>query len=176
MANSIEPPERNRKKLKIALKPGDCVSVDIMQNSVDGFVPQQKGSILTTSCFVGAVIFVDHKTDFIFAVPITSLMAEEMVRAKQQFELFADKCGVKIQHYHADNGTFAAKLYMDSCKRANQGLTFCSVNAHHQNGRAEKRIQDLCESTRSTLLHAMHRWPKAIHLALWPMALLYITK
>ena len=126
--------KRNCKKLKIAFKPGDCVSVDIMQSSVDGFVPQQKGSILTTSRFVGAVIFVDHKTDFTFAVPITSLMAEEMVRAKQQFELFADKCRVKIRHYHADNGTFAAKLYMDSCKRANQGLNFCGVNAHHQNG------------------------------------------
>ena len=92
------------------------------------------------SRFVGTVIFVDHKTDFTFAVPITSLMAEETVRAKQQFKLFADKCGVKIRHYHADNGTFAAKLYMDLCKRANQGLTFCGVNMHHQNGRAEKQI------------------------------------
>ena len=69
--------KRNRKKLKIALKPGDCVSVDIMQSSVDGFVPQQKGSILTTSHFVGAVIFVDHKTDFTSAVPITSLMSQK---------------------------------------------------------------------------------------------------
>ena len=50
------------------------------------------------------------------------------------------------------------------------------MNAHYQNGRVEKQICDLCKSTRSMLLHAMHRWPKAIHLALWPMALLYITK
>jgi len=44
-----------------------------------------------------------------------------------------------------------------------------------QNGIAEKAIRDLRESARKQLLHAHHRWPAAIHLALWPYALRYAT-
>jgi hypothetical protein len=59
---------------------------------------------------------------------------------------------------------------------ANQRLTFCGVNAHFQNGIAEKAIWDLHESVRKQLLlHAQHWWPAAIHLALWPYALRYAT-
>jgi hypothetical protein len=45
------------------------------------------------------------------------------------------------------------------------------VNAHFQNGIAERSIHDLSESTRKQLLHARARWPQAVHFALWPYAL-----
>jgi hypothetical protein len=45
------------------------------------------------------------------------------------------------------------------------------VNAHFQNGIAERSIRDLSESARKQLLHARARWPQAVHLALWPYAL-----
>ena len=50
-------------------------------------------------------------------------------------------------------------------------MSFCGVNAHHQNGKAERRIRDITENARTSLLHAAHFWPKAIHPSLWPAAL-----
>jgi hypothetical protein len=45
------------------------------------------------------------------------------------------------------------------------------VNAHFQNGIAEKRIRDLQEPARKQLLHAKARWPAAVTTNLWPYAL-----
>jgi hypothetical protein len=47
----------------------------------------------------------------------------------------------------------------------------CGVNAHFQNGIAEKRIRDLTERARTSLLHGMNRWPSAVNIHLWPYAL-----
>jgi hypothetical protein len=47
------------------------------------------------------------------------------------------------------------------------------VNAHFQNGIAEKRIRNLQEAARSQLLHAKHRWPTAVDTCLWPYAIRY---
>jgi hypothetical protein len=45
------------------------------------------------------------------------------------------------------------------------------VNAHFQNGIAERAIRNLSKSARKQLLHACARWPAAVHFALWPYAL-----
>ena len=79
--------------------------------------------------------------------------------------------GVTIKHYHADNGRFAERSFMDHVHQSGQTITFCGVGAHHQNGVAERRIRDLTEHARTMLLHASHRWPKAINAHLWPYAL-----
>ena len=79
--------------------------------------------------------------------------------------------GVIIKHYHADNGRFAERGWMDHCKNAGQTLSFCRVGAHHQNGRAERRIWELQEMGRTQLIHAQCRWPEAITANLWPYAL-----
>jgi hypothetical protein len=52
-----------------------------------------------------------------------------------------------------------------------QSISYCGVNAHHQNGRAEKKIRDLQELARTMMLHAQHRWPNAINTHLWPFAI-----
>ena len=52
-----------------------------------------------------------------------------------------------------------------------QTINFCGVNAHRQNGLAEKAISNLQEQARTTLLHAQARWPQAIHTSLWPYAM-----
>jgi hypothetical protein len=49
-------------------------------------------------------------------------------------------------------------------------MTMCGVNAHHQNGEAERRIRQLQDLARTSLLHAIHRWPQAINTFLWPYA------
>ena len=42
------------------------------------------------------------------------------------------------------------------------------MNAHFQNGRADKAIRDIHTAARKMLLYANSRWPDAIHLSLWP--------
>lgn len=66
--------------------------------------------------------------------------AVETLEAKRAFEKFASAHGVQIKHYHADNGRFADNLWLADIAQRGQTLSFCGVNAHFQNGVAEKRI------------------------------------
>jgi len=38
---------------------------------------------------------------------MTSLTSKETIEAKRSFERFAEQHGVRIEHYHCDNGRFA---------------------------------------------------------------------
>ncbi len=91
--------------------------------------------------------------------------------AKRAFEQFATKHGVVIRHYYCNNGRFANNTFKEACNQSNQQFTFCGVNAHFQNGIAERAICNLSNSARKQLLHARQRWPAAVHVALWPYAL-----
>jgi hypothetical protein len=82
-----------------------------------------------------------------------------------------DDQGIKIELYHSDNGIFKSKAWQDHCYNNGQGLTFAGVNAHHQNGKAERRIRKLQDMARTMLIHAKHRWPSAITANLWPYAI-----
>ena len=151
-------------------KPGQCVSVDQMISTKVGFFAQIKRK-LTTKRYHVATIFVNHFSGYKYDHLMTNLSLNETVAAKHAFECHAYESGVTILHYHADNGHFCNNSLQAACKQRGQRLTFCGVNAHFQNGRAEKAIQDLSESAHKHLLHAQERWPNAVHLALWPYAL-----
>jgi hypothetical protein len=98
-----------------------------------------------------------------------------MLAAKRSFETYASTHGVKIRHYHADSGRSPEKRFLNHCELAGQKVYLCGVSAHFQNGIAERRIKDLTERSRTYLLHAVHRWPSAITINLWPYALRYIN-
>jgi hypothetical protein len=100
-----------------------------------------------------------------------SLTSAYTVEAKEAFEAFARNMGVRIQHYHADNSRFADNGFMNAVKQQQQTISFCGVNAHFQNGIAEKRIRDLQEQARTILLYAKSSWPKGVSIHLWPYAL-----
>ena len=102
---------------------------------------------------------------------MTELDGKATVDAKMAFERIAAKYDVQIKHYHSDNGLFDTKIFLDSVKTSNQTMTFCGVNAHHQNGKAENRVKDITTHARTSLLHASHRWPLAIHASLWHVAI-----
>jgi hypothetical protein len=135
-----------------------------------GFIAQLKGTLIKKHYTV-ATVFVDHYSRLKYVHLMTKLTSKEIMDAKQAFEHFAKQHGVRILHYHCNNGRFANNAFKNSCSTKGQRLTFCGVNAHFQNGIAEKAIRDLRESVRKQLLHARQRWPAAIHLALWPYAL-----
>ncbi len=97
--------------------------------------------------------------------------AEETLEGKVLFEKYAQYCGITIRRYHADNGIFRANKWVQRCIEGEQTLSFAGVNAHHQNGVAEKRIRDLQELARTSLIFAKRRWPDAITANLWPYAI-----
>jgi len=86
----------------------------------------------------------------------------ELMKSKMAFENFAGTHGVQVRNYHAVNGRFTEYAFISHARYKNQGISYCGVNAHHQNGKAEKRICDLQDPARVLVLQACHKWPKAI--------------
>ena len=158
-----------KKAIFVATKPGKYVSVDQMESTQLGFVAQAKGK-LTIKRYHYSTVFVDHLSRLRYVHFMERLTGVETLAAKRAFESYAAEHGVRISHYHCDNGRFAKKLFMNSCELNGEQFTFCGVNAHFQNGIAEKSIQDITEAGRKMLLHAKMRWPRAIDLSLWPYA------
>jgi len=126
---------------------------------------------LTRQRIVGSTVYVDHASDFSFVFHQTSMSSEETVKSKLAFEKFAASYGVNIKHSHAENGRFKDNLFMKSIEEKGQTITFCGVGAHHQNGKAEKRIGDLQRRATTLLLHAQRRWPEVINSHLWTYAI-----
>jgi hypothetical protein len=154
---------------------GECVSVDQLESSVLGLIGQMKGHP-TKSRYLVATVFVYHYSNLSYVHLQISTTSEETVQAKVAFERYANSFGIRIQHYHADNGRFSDNLWRQHILNNGQRLTFSGVGAHHQNGRAEKRIRDLQELARTSLIHANSRWPTAIDASLWPYALRYANE
>ena len=108
--------------------------------------------------------------------------AEETVEAKIAFESFMLSMGVSVRAYHADNGIFRANKWVESCTKSNQRLTFAGVNAHHQNGVAERRIRELQELARTMMIHALIKSGHTVYQLLnghmpyvsWPMTFIII--
>ena len=125
----------------------------------------------TRQRYKAATIFVDHFSGLSYVHLQKTLSSVETLEAKRAFEKFAAIYNVTIKHYHADNGRFADNLWLADIARQGQEITFCGVNAHFQNGVTEKRIRDLQEASRMSILDAKTRWPQAITTELWPYAL-----
>ena len=100
-----------------------------------------------------------------------SITSMETVQAKHSFECLAEDMEICIHHYHADNGWFADKGFVQDCHSQCQGLTYCGVNAHFQNGIAEKKICDLQEQIRTMMLHGLCKWSSMLSVHLWPYGL-----
>ena len=138
---------------KKTLKPGEVISVDQMVSPVPGLIAQMVG-FLTRQHYKYATVFVDQASRMGFVYLQKTCSAEETIEAKRAFEQYAENRGVRVQAYHADNGIFKAKKWVEECRQSKQDLTFAGVNAHHQNGIAERRIRELQETTRAMLIHA----------------------
>ena len=152
-----------------ATRPGETASVDQMQSSAIRFIAQLKGR-LTNSWYTCATVFVDNFSRYCYVHLQQSLSSADTLAAKKAFELHAKSMGVDVLHYQADNGRFQDNAFKDSCFESGQRLSFCSVNAHHQNGVCERAIRDLTDQARKMLLFAMSRWPQEVDVSLWPYA------
>ena len=122
---------------KVATEPGQIVSVDQLESPTPGFIAQLKGT-LTKQCYKYATVFVDQYSRLSYVYLQGTIMSNETVQAKIAYERYSQERGVHIHHYHANNGRFADKGFVNNCQLNNQCLTYCGVNAHFQNGIAEK--------------------------------------
>ena len=159
-----------KRKLQVATRPGQCVSVDQMESPTPGFIAQMKGS-LTRGRYRYATVYVDHFSRASFVYLQRTLTSAETLESKRAFERYSNQRGIDIKHYHADNGRFADNLFRNDVGSKGQTISYCGVNAHWQNGIAEKKIRDLTEQARTVLLFAQNRWPEAVAVNLWPYAL-----
>eukprot|EP00978_Attheya_sp_CCMP212_P015453 scaffold39891_cov70-Attheya_sp.AAC.1 len=141
-----------------------------MESPTPGFVAQMKGA-LTKGRYKYATIYVDHFSRASFVYLQRTLTSAETLESKRAFERHAKQHGISIRHYNADNGRFADNMFRNDVMEKNQTISYCGVNAHWQNGIAEKKIRDLTEQARTILLFAQNRWPVAISTNLWPYAL-----
>ena len=163
-------PKQKDERFPAVRGPGDCVSIDQLESTTPGLIAQLKGKP-TTKRYTAATVFVDQFSGLSFVWLQKSTSAEETIEAKKSWERYAADHGVTVKHYHADNGRFAENAFMESVAKSMQTISFCGVNAHFQNGVAEKRIRDLKDSSRTALIHANRRWPEAVTTNLWPYAL-----
>ena len=161
---------RNLKILNIATVPGQVVRVDQLVSPTPGFFPTHRGTT-TTKQYIAATVFVDHFSNFTYAHLIKEMNAETTIEAKLAFERACNSHGFRVVHYHSDNNLFDTKAFKTSVTKAQQTLSFCGVNAHHQNGKSEQRIKYATEGACTSLLHVAHRLPKAVRPLTWNSAL-----
>ena len=107
-----------------------------MESSTAGLMVQLKGIPTKQQCRV-ATVFMDHYSGLGYVYLQKTSSSAKTVEAKKAFERYASTHGVHVEHYHADNGCFTDKLFREALLQKDQTLSFCSVNAHWQNGVAK---------------------------------------
>ncbi len=161
---------RKDEEEKVKRKPGEVTSIDMLVSPTPGFIAQM-ASFLTKERCCYATVFVDQASRLGYVYFQKKATVEETLLAKKAWEKYAESHGIHIRGYHDDNGIFKAKWFVNNCNEQNQTLTFAGVNAHHQNGIAERRIKQLQDQTRSIIIYSNARWPKCISTELWPYAI-----
>ena len=170
MAWSHRTPVNKLKSLHSATVPGERISVDMLTSPTPGFIAQMSGA-LSKKRYNYATVYVDNYSGYSYIHLQQTPDADETLKVKLAFELHAKQHDVAILNYHADNGIFRANKWLHDCAQKQQGITFAGVNAHHQNGRAERRIRLLQELTRTQLIHLSHKWRRINVTPLWPYAM-----
>jgi hypothetical protein len=118
--------------------------------------------ILTTKWYKYTTVYVDQATCLGYVYLQKTASAEKTLNGKLAFELYVRNMGVTIKGYHADNGGFRANAWVNNCNKLDQPMTFAGVNAHHQNGIAERCIRELQDMTCTMLIHSYNRWKHCI--------------
>ena len=86
------------------------------------------------------------------------------------------KAGRPVKHYHTDNGRLEDNRFFDTVNSKSQKLTFCSIDAHHQNGIIENKNKVLTTGARTLLLHGIIMWLQMIDAMSWPFAMKYVAE
>ena len=93
-----------------------------MESSIPGLIAQLKGNP-TKQHYRTTTIFLDHHSDLTYVHLQQGLSPEETIEAKKAFEAYTQMYGVKIKHYHADNGRFTDNAFQQSVTQEGQTKT-----------------------------------------------------
>ena len=97
------------------------MSVDQLQSTTPGLIAQMRG-FLTKRRYHYATVFVDQFSKLGFVYLQETSNTDETIQAKEACEAFSQARGVMILHYHADNGRFAEKGWMDHVRNKGQTI------------------------------------------------------
>ena len=153
-------------------QPGDMIHMDQCIVTTPGcpMTHSGKNNPEKITCFTIYVDSISHRIHIHFQ---SSTEAVQTLVGKHRLERYGKKFQVKIKSFRADNGIFKAKKFMDDIDACDQDITFCGVNAHHQNGVAERHIRTIVEKGRTNFIHAATKWPHALDTELWSYAINY---
>ena len=154
------------------LKARDIIGVDKFISAQPGLVPQQRG-IPTRVRIWAATVFICYAAGFVHVGLMTDQSGNATLECKHEFEHRCATRGVKVEAYHADNGIFEERSFINDVKHCFQQIAVCGVGAHHQNGVSENAIKQLTPTayTLYQACHAQGHWSEYITTMLWPFAL-----
>ena len=90
-------------KITNITRPGQCISVDMLESPKVGFIAHTKGR-LTKKRYRYATIFVDHFSDLKYAHCMSEITSEETTYYKIVFDRHAAGFNVRVEHYHCNYG------------------------------------------------------------------------
>ena len=102
-------------------KPGDTIGVDQLISAQPGLVSQQRGNP-TRARIWAATVFICYVTGFVHVGLMTDQSGEATLECKHDFEHMCATRGVKVKAYHADNGRFAERSFINDLKRCFQRI------------------------------------------------------
>ena len=139
-----------------------------MESSTPGLIAQLKGKKFIRDRYTCATVYVDHVSRNSYVYFHRNTSSNGTYLSKRAFVACSKKLGLDLQHYHCDNRRFSDNFFQREVIDKGQSMSQCGVNAHFQNGITGKRIRDLQDHARKSLIHTKVRWPEAITANLWP--------
>ena len=136
------------------LQPGDSVHVDQMISPHIG-IPFRGSALMGYKVMT---VFVDAASSVTKVYFQTSTGGDETVASKVKFEAWCQSHNVQVKHYHADNGIFNKDAWRNHCTASKQSMSFCGVNAHHQNPLAENAIRRITNRARTAMMTIKLHW------------------
>jgi hypothetical protein len=133
--------------------PRDGILVDQKESAQPGLIPQMSG-FLTSCCIWGCTTFCYHVSDFVYIHLMHNYMVDKMILVVKAFQKVMAQAYHTVKHYHANNGAFTLKGFLDKVNQRDQKITFCAVGAH-QNGIIENKNKMLTLVARTLLLHGI---------------------
>ena len=84
-------------------RPGQCVSVDMLESPQVGFIAHMEGCI-TNKRYRYATVFMDHFSDLKYVHCMSEITSKDTIYEKKCFERHTAGSNLRVEHYHCDNG------------------------------------------------------------------------
>ena len=102
-----KPWRSSKKRVQIRLDdetgPGMCASTSQLVSTQGGLLPQRSGKLMPAR-YVGATVFMDHFSDYVYVHLTRGFTTEATLEAKNTWERLAGTHAIRIRSYRADNG------------------------------------------------------------------------